>query len=194
MRTRGLVQIAREAAVAAGNAGRERGPSQTLPAFAVVHGEQEVSVLLCATWGWAHVADRCRRLGLDSRVTGCRMIVRRIPTGGPWFESYGLERRFRPAKVSGRKDGTTANERPRTMASADAAKRLGPLIRNQPTTMGRDNFPKQCGCPSHLLFPDLPDDHATHNHEPCTLDPGRFPEGVLRALCSIHGLLAVYEL
>ena len=50
MNARDLVQVAPAARVAAGEAGRERGPSQTPPAFAVVHEEHEKPVLARAAW------------------------------------------------------------------------------------------------------------------------------------------------
>jgi hypothetical protein len=124
------------------------------------------------------------------------MIVRRFSTGGPWFDLQKFTRRFRPAQVSGRKDGATVNERPRTMASAEAAKRLGPLIRNQMTNhMGLDNFPKQCGCPKHPYDPNLPEDGATHKPgEPCPFQNDNFPTGMLGTCCSLRGKVATHEL
>lgn len=123
------------------------------------------------------------------------MIVRRFSTGGPWFDSPKSTRRFRPAAVPGRKDGATASERIGTMASAAAAKRLGPLIRNPMTTMGLDNFPKQCGCPKHPYDPILPKKGTTHNHgEPCPFEKDDFPTGMLGTCCSLRGKVAADEL
>jgi hypothetical protein len=196
MQARGLVQIALPAAVSAGKAGRERGPSQTPPAFAVIHSEQEASAKLRAAWGWSRGDHGFRLLGQDSRASSVRMIVRRLPTGGPWFDSQKFTRRFRSAEVD-HKDGTTANERLRTMTSADAAKRLGPLIRNQMTTMGLDNLPKRCGCPSIRTHPKLPNKGKTHNlaNQPCPFETGNFPQGVCGTCCSLRGeSVAAYEL
>jgi hypothetical protein len=106
------------------------------------------------------------------------------------------QRRFRPAAVSGRKNGTTATERPKTMASAEAAERLGPLIRNQMTNhMGLDNLPKRCGCTKHPHGPNLPDDGTTHNpDQPCPFEKDNFPKGMLGTCCSLRGKAAAYEL
>jgi hypothetical protein len=88
-----------------------------------------------------------------------------------------------------------ANERQRTMASADAAKRLGPLIHNPMTTMGLDNFPKRCGCLKHPHGPDLPDDGTTHNPgEPCPFEKDNFPKGICGTCCSLRGKAAAHEL
>ena len=191
MQARGLVQIVREAAVSTGEAGRERGPSQTPPAFAVILGEQEASAQLRAAWGWSRGDHGFRPLGLDSRASGVRMIVRRLPTGEPWFDSQRFTRRFRSAEVD-HKDGTTANEQPRTMASADAAKRLGPLIRNRMTTMGLDNLPKRCSCSSSK---HLPNNGKTHKaNQPCPFETGNYPQGVCGTCCSLRGGVAAYEL
>lgn len=123
------------------------------------------------------------------------MIVRRFSTGGPRFHSQISQRRFGPAKVLGRKDGTTANERTGTMTSAEAAKRLGLLIRNQTTPMGLDNYPKQCGCPKHPYDPNLPKDGATHKPgEPCPFEKDDFPTGMLGTCCSLRGKVAADEL
>jgi len=79
------------------------------------------------------------------------------------------------------------------MASADAAKRLGPLIRNPMTTMGLDNFPKRCGSTKH--HPNVPDDGTTHNpDEPCPFEKDNFPKGVCGTCCSLRGKVAEYEL
>jgi hypothetical protein len=81
------------------------------------------------------------------------------------------------------------------MASADAAKRLGPFIRNPMTTMGLDNFPKQCGCPKHPYDPNLPEDGATHKPgEPCPFEKDNFPIGMLGTCCSLRGKAAAREL
>ena len=123
------------------------------------------------------------------------MIVRRFSTGGPWIDLQKFTRRFRSAQVSGRKNGATVIERTRTMASAEAAKRLGLLIRNQTTTMGLDNFPKQCGCHKHPYDPILPKKGTTHNPgEPCPFEKDEFPKGMLGTCCSLRGKVAADEL
>jgi hypothetical protein len=95
----------------------------------------------------------------------------------------------------GRKDGTMTHEREGTMASAEAAKRLGPLIRNPMTTMGLDNLPKQCGCPKHPHEPNLPEVGATHKlGEPCPFEKDNFPIGMLGTCCSLRGKAAAREL
>ena len=122
------------------------------------------------------------------------MIVRRFSTGGPWIDLQKFTRRFRSAAAD-RKDGTTVIERLGTMASANAAKRLGPLIRNPMTTMGLDNYPKQCGCPKHPYDPNLPEDGATHKpSEPCPFEKDGFPTGMLGTCCSLRGKVAAHEL
>ena len=81
------------------------------------------------------------------------------------------------------------------MASAGAAKRLGPLIRNQMTTMGLDNFPKRCDCAKHSHLSNLPDDGTTHNPgEPCPFEKDNFPTGMLGTCCSLRGKVAAHEL
>ena len=193
MRTRGLVQVAREAAVAAGDAGRERGPSQTLPALAVIHDAQGMSQFFLAAWGWPHGVDGCSLAGRDSRAAGSRMIVRRIPTGGPWFESHGLERRFWPVRT-GRRDGTTADERTRTMTSAVAAKRLGPLTRSQTTTMMLSNVPIRCVCPKHAHQPSLPNGFTHNSDQPCPFESAGIPLALVGTCCWLGGYQAVREL
>jgi hypothetical protein len=112
----------------------------------------------------------------------------------PSFLNNQFQRRFRSAEAD-RKDGTTATERLRSMTSAEAAKRLGPLIRNPMTTMGLDNFPKQCGCSKHPYDPNLPEDGATHKPgEPCPFEKDNFPIGMLGTCCSLRGKAAAREL
>jgi hypothetical protein len=110
------------------------------------------------------------------------------------FANNKIQRRFRSARA-GRKDGTTANERLGTMTSADAAKRLGPLIRNPMTTMGLDNYPKQCGCSKHPNDPNVPEVGATHKpDEPCPFKDDNFPIGMVGTCCSLRGKAAAREL
>jgi hypothetical protein len=81
------------------------------------------------------------------------------------------------------------------MTSAETAKRLDLLIRNQTTTMGLDNYPKQCGCPKHPYDPNLPEDGATHKPgEPCPFEKDKFPTGMLGTCCSLRGKAAAREL
>jgi len=81
------------------------------------------------------------------------------------------------------------------MASAEAAKRLGPLIRNQTTTMGLYNLPKQCGCPKHPYDPNLPEDGTAHDlREPCPFEKDNFPRGRMPTCCSLRGEVASSEL
>ena len=80
-----IVPIVPTAAVSAGKAGRERGPSQTSPVFDLVLDDEEAYTLLRTAWGWLGGTGACRLVGQDSRASGVRMIVRRLPTGGPWF-------------------------------------------------------------------------------------------------------------
>lgn len=104
-------------------------------------------------------------------------------------------RRFRLAEIASRKDGTTAEERTMTMASAEAARRLGPLIRNQPTNMGLDNFPEKCGCAKHSYPSNVPDCGATHGpDEPCPFEKDDFPIGMMGTCCSLRGKAAAREL
>jgi hypothetical protein len=81
------------------------------------------------------------------------------------------------------------------MASAAAAKRLGPLIRNQTTTMGLDNYPKRCDCSKHSYPSNVPDRGATHGpKEPCPFENEKFPVGMLGTCCALRGKVAAYEL
>ena len=91
MEAQAIVPVVHTAAVSAGNvAGRERGPSQTPPAYALVLNDEEAHALLCTAWGWLGERRACRLAGQVSRASGVRMIVRRLPTGGPWFAALAL--------------------------------------------------------------------------------------------------------
>jgi hypothetical protein len=104
-------------------------------------------------------------------------------------------RRFRPAAIAGQQDGTTANERPQTMASAEAAKRLGPLIRNQTTNMGLNNFPKLCSCSRHPHRQKTPFPNTAHQYgEPCPFKEDTFTRGPNGNCCSLQGRIAACEL
>ena len=110
-------------------------------------------------------------------------------------QSNSSPRRFRPVKESGQQDGATANERLRTMTSAETAKQLGLLIHNPTTTMGLDNLPKQCGCTKHPYDPNLPEDGATHKPgDPCPFQKDNFPVGMFGTCCSLRGKAAAREL
>ena len=194
MQARGLVKIAHEAAVSAGNAGRERGPSQTPPAFALVLDDEEAHALLRTAWGWLGGMRACRLVGQDSCASGVRTIVRRLPTGGPWFDSQKFTRRFRPEKESGQQDGATVRERSRTMTSAEAAKRLGPLIRNQTTTMMLSNVPVRCVCPKHAHRPNLPSGFTHNSDQPCPFENAGIPQALVGTCCWLGGYQAVREL
>jgi len=194
MRMWGLVKIARDAAVSAGKAGRERGPSQTPPAFALVLDDEEAHPLLRPAWGWLGRMRACGLVGQDSRASGVRTIVRRLPTGGPWFDSQKFTRRFRPAKVSGRKDGATVRERLRTMTSAEAAKRLGPLICNQTTSMMLSNVPVRCVCPRHAHRPNIPNGFTHNSDQPCPFDNAGIPMAPVGPCCWLSGYQAAREL
>ncbi|MBN2561766.1 MAG: hypothetical protein JXQ75_12630 [Phycisphaerae bacterium] len=109
--------------------------------------------------------------------------------------SIPFSRRFRPVVAAGRKDDTTANERSRTMASTEAARRLGPLTRNHTMTMGLDNYPKRCDCPKHSYPSNVPDFGATHGpDEPCPFEKDNFPIGMVGTCCSLRGKAAAHEL
>ena len=190
MQARGLVKIARDAAVSAGKAGRERGPSHTPPAFALVLDDEEARTLLRTAWGWLGGAGACRLVGQDSRASGVRMIVRRLPTGGPWFDFPKFTRRFRPEKESGQQDGATVRERLRTMTSAVAAKRLGPLTRNQTTTMMLSNVP----IPEHARRPNLPNGFTHNSDQPCPFENAGIPLALVGSCCWLGGYQAVGEL
>ena len=106
-----------------------------------------------------------------------------------------LPRRFRLVTIASRKDGTTVEERTMTMTSAEAARRLGPLIRNQPTNMGLDNLPEKCGCAKHSYPSNVPDCGATHGpDEPCPFEKDDFPIGMMGTCCSLRGKAAAREL
>ena len=194
MQARGLVKIARDAAVSAGKAGRERGPSQTPPAFALVLDDEEAHAVLRLAWGWPGGTHACRLVGQDSRASGVRMIVRRLPTGGPWFDFPKFTRRFRPEKESGQQDGATVRERLRTMTSAVAAKRLGPPIRNQTTTMMLSNVPVRCVCPEHARRPNLPNGFTHNSDQPCPFENAGIPLALVGTCCWLGGHEAVREL
>jgi hypothetical protein len=81
------------------------------------------------------------------------------------------------------------------MTSADTAKRLDLLIRNQTTTMALNLFPVRCGCPEHPLDPNLPDEDTTHQpDEPCPFDDLDLPKGSRRTCCSFYGRITAREL
>jgi len=194
MQARGLVKIARHAAVSAGKAGRERGPSQTPPAFALVLDDEEAHALLRLAWGWPSGMRACRIVGQDSRASGVRTIVRRLPTGGPWFNWQRFTRRFRPTKVSGRKDGATVRERLRTMTSAESAKRLGLLSRNRMTSMMLSNVPVGCVCPRHAHRPNIPNGFTHNSDQPCPFDNAGIPMAPVGPCCWLSGYQAASEL
>lgn len=103
-------------------------------------------------------------------------------------------RRFRPAARAGRKDGIVADERSEDMASAATARRLGPFIRNQTTTMELDNLPIRCGCSEHRHRPKL-FGGTTHNpNEPCPFDDYGVPVGAFGSCCALRGQATASEL
>jgi hypothetical protein len=121
------------------------------------------------------------------------MTVRRLSTDGPWFELQKLTRRFWPTDYVGRKDGTTVSEQLGSMASAETAKRLGPLICNPTTTMGLNNYPMRCDCFEHSHLPRM--GGRTHPYgEPCAFKADEFPRGIYGSCCSLRGALAEREL
>jgi hypothetical protein len=194
MQTRDLVQVAPFAAASAGKAGRERGPSRTPPAAAEVHEKRHERGELEAARGYPPTARYALAVGLDPRCASGRMVVRRLPTGGPWSNLQKFTRRFRPTRVSGRKDGTTASERSRTMASAEAAKRLGPLVRNQTTTMMLSNVPVRCVCPKHAHRPNLPNGFTHNSDQPCPFEDAGIPLALVGTCCWLGGHEAAREL
>jgi len=133
MQARGLVKIAPPAVVSAGNAGRERGPSQTPPAFAVILENEKAHVLLRTVWGWLGESCERRLVGQDSRASGARMIVRRLPTGGPWFAALAPadEPRMSLTRTSGRlvRDDEWPNE------SGDPCRRWTGILTLQSATL-----------------------------------------------------------
>jgi hypothetical protein len=162
--------------------------------FALVLDDEEAHSLLRTAWGWLGGMRACRLVGQDPRASGVRTIVRRLPTGGPWFDSQKFTRRFRPARVSGRKDGATVRERLRTVTSAAAAKRLGPLIRNQTTTMMLSNGPVRCVCPEHARRPNLPNGFTHNSDQPCPFEDTGIPLALVGTCCWLGGYRAVSEL
>lgn len=104
-----------------------------------------------------------------------------------------FERRSRSA-VADRKDGTTANERPRTMASAEAVRRLGPPIRNQTTSMLLSNVPIRCVCPKHAHRPNLPNGFTHNSDQPCPFKNAGIPLALVGTCCWLEGFRAVHEL
>jgi hypothetical protein len=133
MQAWGLVKIAHAAAVSAGNAGRERGPSQTPPAFALVLDDEEAHALLRPAWGWPSETRACRLVGQDSRASGVRMIVRRLPTGGPWFAALALA--DEPRKSLTRTSGRLARDDEWPNESGDPCRRWTGKLTLQPTTL-----------------------------------------------------------
>jgi len=133
MEVHGIVPIAPTTAVSAGNAGRVRGPSQTPPAFALVLDDEEAYALLRTAWGWLGETRACRLAGQVSRASGVRMIVRRLPTGGPWFTALALadEPRESLTRTSGRlaRDVEWPNE------SGDPCRRWTGKLTLQTTTL-----------------------------------------------------------
>jgi predicted AAA+ superfamily ATPase len=61
------------------------------------------------------------------------------------------------------------------MTSAEAAKRLGPLIRNQTTTTMLSNVPIRCACPKHAHRPNLPNGFAHNFDQPCPFESAGVP-------------------
>ena len=133
MKARVIVPIVPTAAVSAGKAGRERGPSQTLPAFALVLNDEETHVLLRTAWGWLGGTRECRFVGRDSRASGVRMIVRRLPTGGPWFAAVALA--DEPRKSLTRTSGRLARDDEWPNESGDPCRRWTGKLTLQPTTL-----------------------------------------------------------
>jgi hypothetical protein len=82
------------------------------------------------------------------------------------------------------------------MTSAETAKRLDLLIRNQTASMGLHLYPVRCGCPEHPLDPNLPDEDTTHQpDEPCPFDNFPFDSADDRpSCCSLSGQIAAREL
>ena len=134
MEAQAIVPVVHTAAVSAGNvAGRERGPSQTPPAYALVFNNEEAHALLRPAWGCLGGTHTRRLAGQASRASGGRMIVRRLPTGGPWFAALALadEPRKSLTHTSGRlaRDDEWPNE------SGDPCRRWTGKLTLQPTTL-----------------------------------------------------------
>jgi len=134
MEAQAIVPVVHTAAVSAGNvAGRERGPSQTPPAYALVFNNEEAHALLRPAWGCLGGTHTRRLAGQASRASGGRMIVRRLPTGGPWFAALALadEPRKSLTHTSGRlaRDDEWPNE------SGDPCRRWTGKLTLQTTTL-----------------------------------------------------------
>jgi hypothetical protein len=128
-----IVPIVPTAAVSAGKAGRERGPSQTSPAFAVVLDDEEVHAMLRLAWGCPGGTRARRLVGRDSCLSGVRMIVRRLPTGGPWFAALAIAEK--PRKSLTRTSGRLARDDEWPKESGDPCRRWTGKLTLQPTTL-----------------------------------------------------------
>jgi hypothetical protein len=156
--------------------------------------ERACSVVLSPRpWGCAGVDDSTR---LAARHRSPPARLRFAATSIFSFLNNKFQRRFRSATNADQQDGTVTDERQGAMASAETAKRLGPLIHNQTTNhMGLDNFPKRCDCPKHSHLPNLADDGTTHDPgQPCPFEKDNFPTGMLGTCCSLRGKVAAHEL
>ena len=128
-----IVLIVPTAAVSAGKAGRERGPSQAPPAFVVVLENWQMDGLLDAVWGYPPRARHAFAVGLDPRYASGRMIVRRLPTGGPWFAALALA--DEPRKSLTRTSGRLARDVEWPNKSGDPCRRWTGELTPQPTTL-----------------------------------------------------------
>jgi hypothetical protein len=90
MKARVIVPSAPTAAVSAGKAGRERGPSQTPPAFAEVLEKRHEHDPLEAAWGYPPTARHALAVRPGPRCASGQTIVRRLPTGGPWLSARAV--------------------------------------------------------------------------------------------------------
>ena len=63
------------------------------------------------------------------------------------------------------------------MASAEAAKRLGPLIRNPKTTMSYYHLPVRCLCGKHSYRPNLDPGFTHHPDDSCPFTDGDLGQG-----------------
>ena len=80
------------------------------------------------------------------------------------------------------------------MTSAEAAKRLGPLICNQTTSMMLSNVPVRCVCPRHAHWPNGPNGFTHNSDRACPFDNAGIPTAPVGPCCWLGGHRAASEL